>query len=376
MSAEHEKPRSNKTKPQATLQRVANHAGVSKATASMILSGQENYRKLFNPQTVSKVCRSAAALNYRTNVFASSLGKNKTPFFALVIPGSGYETWSWRYDAFESLLLGGVLAVSSETNTYPIVLTLSVDATEPRIQAVEDIIAGGVFGTIARTPPPPLASSLRHQLKHGYPSVVIFPEQGHDWPSNVIDADNVRMGKAAGEIFAQNGRRKWAVICFKTRSVSQNQRREGLQSAAKHHGAKLQVIQLPQTLETGAIKDMLISRFLRSSPDAIFGVNARAAVGALLATSQRGQKPGDDVSILGVDAAHWGEESPYNTSVTSLSVSWREAGKTAIQQLLQMRSSGEATFPNTFLPLVLTVGQSCFVPDSLVKTNFGDILQT
>ena len=40
---------------QATLQLVADHAGVSKATASMILSGQRKYVDLFTPDTVRKV---------------------------------------------------------------------------------------------------------------------------------------------------------------------------------------------------------------------------------------------------------------------------------------------------------------------------------
>src|SRR6476660_1272584 len=91
---------------QATLQRVADHAGVSKATASMILSGQTKYVDLFNPDTVQKVHRSAAQLGYRTNVFAASLGTSRTPVFALIIAGS--EHWDdWGYDAFEAHFVGG-----------------------------------------------------------------------------------------------------------------------------------------------------------------------------------------------------------------------------------------------------------------------------
>src|SRR5258708_18531980 len=109
----------NSTK-QATLQRVADHAGVSKATASMILSGQTKYVDLFNPGTVRKVHRSAATLGYRTNVFASSLGTSRTPFFALIIAGSEHGD-DLVFDAFEARFVGGVLATSADAGTFPIV---------------------------------------------------------------------------------------------------------------------------------------------------------------------------------------------------------------------------------------------------------------
>ncbi len=364
-----------KPRRQLTLQRVADHAGVSKATASMILSGRAGYRKLFNPETVRKVCRSAAALKYRTNVFASSLGRHKTPFFALVVPGSGYDTWQgWSYEAFESLLVGGVLAVSAETNTYPIVLTLAADATEARIKAVDDIISGGVFGTIARTPPPALVHRLHDHIQEGYPAVVVFPECGFKWPSNVVDADNVGMGRLAGEILARNGRKKWSIICFKSDSLSQEARRRGFQEAARRHGATVRVIRVEPTSNPSQIGELLIPRLLRTRPDGLFGVNGAASVGAMVAVTRMGRRPGEDVGVLGVDCSMWAEEAVLRCSITSLGVSWKEAGKVAMTKLLEMRSTGESTFPSLFLKPVITPGRSCPVPSDVLEQTEAGIL--
>jgi len=341
----------------------------------MILSGRAGYRKLFNPETVRKVCRSAAVLKYRTNVFASSLGRHKTPFFALVVPGSGYETWQgWSYESFESLLVGGVLAVSAETNTYPIVLTLAADATEARIKAVDDIISGGVFGTIARTPPPVLVERLHDHIQEGYPTAVVFPECGFKWPSNVVDADNVGMGRLAGEILARNGRKKWALVCFKSDSLSQEARRRGFQEAARRHGATVRVLRIEPTSNPSRIGELLMPRLLRTRSDGLFGVNGAASVGAMVAATRMGRRPGEDISVIGVDCSMWAEEVVLRCSITSLGVSWKEAGKVAMTKMLEMRSAGESTFPSVFLRPVITPGRSCPVPSSILEQTEAGIL--
>ena len=56
--------------PRVTLAHVADRAGVSTATASLILSRREEYIRQFRTDTVEKVRRSAKRLGYRANLFA------------------------------------------------------------------------------------------------------------------------------------------------------------------------------------------------------------------------------------------------------------------------------------------------------------------
>ncbi len=352
----------------ATLQRVAEKAGVSKATASMILSGQARYVALFNRETVRKVNRTAEALGYRTNVFASSLGISRTPFFAMVIAGNDPEN-EWAYDAFESLMVSGVFAVSASAGTYPIVLTTgNLDAAQSK--AVDDIICGGVFGTIARTPPPSVEALLLEQLDRHHPVAVVFPASLSKWHSNAIDTDNEAMGAMAGEIFARNGRKKWAMVCFSSTSPSHEARREGLVRVARQCDAKVEVIRLDvDPLHLGNVSELLIPMLLRSRPDAVLGVNTTASAGAVVGVVRMGLQVGQDVSIIGVDCPFYAEESWTRYSITTLSVSWKLAGKTAMRKLLDARTSGEARFANISLPPSLRVGQTCPVPEDIVKMH-------
>src|SRR5262249_14152399 len=160
------------------------------------------------------------------------------------------------------------------------------------MKAVDDIISGGVFGTIARTPPTSIEYRLREQLHRQQPVAVVFPETASRWPSNVIDADNVMMGTLAGDMFACNHRKKWTLTGSKPHSRSNEARREGLALSAKNHGAKLQIIRLDvDPLFVTGLPEMLLPRLLRAQPDAIFGVNTAATVGALLAGSSMGLEP-------------------------------------------------------------------------------------
>ena len=82
------------------------------------------------------------------------------------------------------------------------------------------------------------------------------------------------------------------------------------------------------------------------------------------------------MDLIGVDYPFWAEEMVAKGSVTALSVSWKAAGKTAMQKLLQMRSSGKCRFPSVLLPPTIRVGQTCPVPADLVRSNGVTVLPT
>jgi LacI family transcriptional regulator len=350
----------------ATLQAVADAAEVSKATASMILSGRSNYLALFSRETVRKVNRIAESLGYRTNVFASSLGTSRTPFFSLIIAGSDPEN-EFAYDAFESLMVSGVLGVSSSAGTYPIVLTTG-DLDPAEMKSVDDIICGGVFGTIARTPSPHIEAKLLEQLGRHQPVAVVFPRSLSKWRSNAIDTDNEAMGSMAGEIFARNGLKKWALVCFTATSPSHEARAKGLAQAARRFNAKLQIIRLDtDPLHLDGLPEVVIPRLLRAKPQAVLGANTAASVSSVIGVARMGLEAGKDISIIGVDCPLYAEDSWARYSITSLSVSWKAAGRTAMNKLLEARTSGEGRFPNVIMAPTLRVGQTCAVPEDLIK---------
>ena len=241
----------------------------------MILSGQSKYLNLFAPETIGKVQNSAAELGYRTNIFASNLSPEKTPFFALITAAIEHED-ELTYDAFESLFVGGVLSVSADAGAHPIVLTVPPEAPATRVNAIDNILFGGVFGTIARSPSTSIEERLRTQLQYDQPVVVVFPSNPANWRSNVIEADNAAIGKVAGEIFAGKGRTKWAVVCFSTPIASHEARIQSLELTANACRTPLEIIRLDANpLSARGLPEILTQRLARVGPDAVFCVNTR-----------------------------------------------------------------------------------------------------
>src|SRR5690606_22838181 len=112
-----------------TLSSVAQDAGVSISTASLILSEHPTYLGNFHPDTVQKVRRSAERLGYRANLFASVLPTKGSVFFALVLHGvADAVNTGWHHWTYEGDLLAGVVSAAAETGVYPI-LAVACPAT-------------------------------------------------------------------------------------------------------------------------------------------------------------------------------------------------------------------------------------------------------
>ena len=93
------------TKPRVrrvTLADVAEKAGVSVTTVSLILSGREGWLSQFHPDTIKRVREYAERLGYRANLFALGLPTRAAVFFALVVHDVDKDTvTAWHHWAFE-----------------------------------------------------------------------------------------------------------------------------------------------------------------------------------------------------------------------------------------------------------------------------------
>lgn len=349
------KPRSSRV----TLANVAARAGVSTTTVSLILSGREEYIRQFHPDTVDKVRRSADRLGYRTNLFASGLPTKASSFFAIILQEVGNrEVSTWHHWGFEGDLLAGVIQEASENGVYPIVATAHPQADEAALRPMETIIAGGVFGSIVRTPNPHLERYLRLRMKQGQPMVVVFPAKLAAWPTNAIDVDNVALGETAGRLLAAQGRRAWALVHFRRRGFEPLTRRtDGFRQAALDHGATIKDFVLPLGLDELRTRDLLAPRLRRAGVDGVFAVDSVASVGALLACVKAGLVPGDDFHLVGCDCAFW-QSSPL-PNITSVDISWRDVGMAAIRKLCELSRAGESQFSTLLIRPRIVEGGTC-----------------
>lgn len=351
------------TSTRITLAHVAEAAGVSTTTVSLILSGREEWLKQFHPDTVLRVRESSRRLGYRANIFASALPARSCSFFALVIRDIGrHDATSWHHWSFEGDLLAGVMSAAEAEGVHPILTTIDPELDEQTTRRVHRIVDGGVFGTILRTPPPALEPYLRRRLRHGHPTILAFPAKVARWPRNAIDVDNVALGRAAGELLASQHRRRWAVVRYPKLATHHRLRCEGLRERAREHGAEVITLRLPLGYDEVTAARSLTRRLRQLRVDGLFAIDSVASVASLLGCVNAGMKAGEDFSLVGCDCSQW-TSAPLPT-ITSLDVSWKEVGELATRLLVDMARQGESGFDTMLLQPRVTPAETCPAADA------------
>lgn len=354
---------SHQPAPRTTLAHVAERAGVSIATASLVLSGREEYIKQFRVDTVEKVRRCAERLGYRANLFAAGLPTKTSLFFLLVIRdfGGTQDPTSWHLWAFEGMLLAGAMRTATDKGLYPVVAAIDPSDSDAGIATVERIIGGGVLGAIIRTPNPPLERLVRSRLKAGQRLVVVFPHKLSAWPTNAIDVDNMAIGETAGRLLTGRRRKTMAFVCYKSIRDIHRLRIEGLKRAAEEAGATVKPIQLPLAVNEQSAAGIVASRIKRVAADGLFAVDSVSSVGSLLGLMRCGMKPTEDFDLVGCDCSLWRNEPM--PAITTVDVSWEEVGVLATKKLLEMSRTGASQFETIVLPPRVTPAGTCPVPE-------------
>ena len=357
-----------------TLAQVAARAGVSTTTASVILSGREEGLSQFRLDTISRVRKCAERLGYRPNLLATSLSSDRSTFFALIILLEGPEEDSykthWDLWRLEGRFLVGIIKTAAKLDLHPIIAGAKPDVDPHNIRSIERVIAGGVFGTIARTPNPALEKHLRfHQLRQGHPTVVVFPRRLSKWTSNVIDVDNIALGQTVARLLERGGRTKWAVVHYKNPCETHRYRCQGFQNVADRLGVTVRKVQLPANVDELTAAGLVARGLRRLNADGVFALDFKTAVGSLLGCLNIGLKPGSDVSLVGCDTSLW--QTSTLPRITSVDISWQRVGVRALEKLVELSQAGEARFDNVLLAPEITPGDTCPVPPDMMPPDRG-----
>jgi LacI family transcriptional regulator len=345
-----------------TLARVADEAGVSPTTASLILSERPESLAQFNPDTVRRVRESAASLGYRANLFASSLHVKGPAFFALVLHGLhrlGAQLGVWHGHAFDGGLLAGAMHAAAKAGVYPIVAAGARRSDEKTLHNIERLIAGGVLGTIIVTPSRSLERRIRERYWNHNPVIVVFPEVFTGWASNAIDADNEAMGRQVARLLAANDSRRWAVVGTTGDPEAEQRRRRGFQAVAGELGIPAKDVRVRRGT-TVHFQRRLRTELRRGRYDGVFAVMANASFGAQFACGDIGIRPGHDLHLVGCDCALW--HAHGLPRMTSVEIFWPDVGGAAVEKLLELRKIRGARFENLLIPPHILPGETCPVP--------------
>ncbi|MFE9369240.1 LacI family DNA-binding transcriptional regulator [Streptomyces sp. NPDC006711] len=271
-----------------TLDAVAAHAGVSRATASRVVNGGTGVR----PHLVEKVRQAVEELRYIPNPAARSLVTRRTGAVAVIVAEPETRFFS---DPFFSQQIRGIGKELSAHDTQ-LVLLLVEDADD--YGRVSRYLAGGhVDGA--------LAFSLHEEdplpaITRGAGVLTVFGGRP-GFPTSVpyVDADNRGGAREAVRHLLAIGRKRIAHIAGPLDQTASTDRLAGYRDVLPEADPAL-VAEGAFTSESGAeAMSQLLAR--RPDLDAVFAGNDLMASGALRVLRDSGRRVPEDVALVGFD---------------------------------------------------------------------------
>lgn len=312
----------------ATIQDVAQHAGVSKGTVSKFLNPNDGY--YVSDSTRARIESAIKELDFQPSAIARGLTHNHTMTIGLVAADI-------RNPFYPDMVAGVQKVVEQEGYT----LVLGSSGSDPdREQAIiRSMIRRRVDGVILGSARLQI-KELENLTKSGT-RVVLASRNLPEVVTDTVVIDNVAGGELAIDHLIGLGHRRIGHIAGPQDVVPFQNRLTGYRLALQRHGLEIEdglILESRSTPESGAQHALkLLDRDDR--PTALFVGNDNMALGAMDAARRLDLKIPDDVSIIGFDnIALSGNEFISLTTVDS-EAQW--IGEEAARVLLERLENGE-----------------------------------
>lgn len=327
---------------QITLMDVAREAGVSRATASLVIRNSP----LVADATRRKVEEAIEKLGYVRNLAAARLRESQSRVIGLIVPNLVNPFFAEFLDGIETVVNDAGLAV---------LLANSHDDHDRQIDVITRMREHGVDGLIVCPAQNTQVGVVSSAQKLRMPIVQVLRRVddaldyvGPDYRGGVETAVDYLVGLGHGRI---------AFAVLPERHYARDRRLEGFEASLKRHGLSPSgVYEMPKDVSAypGATEALLASAL---KPTATICFNDLTAIGLSAGMSDRGMVVGKHHSIVSFDDILIGElHRPRLTSVSTFPA--RLGGAAARQMLARLeRKGGEAETVITETRLI--VRQSC-----------------
>jgi len=294
----------------ATLDHVAQHAGVSKATASRALSKPS----LVSPATVARVLDSARALGFVPNRTARALAGGRTGLVAIVVPT--------LENSFFTPIIRGAQEQAAASGLH---LTIAVHGLDsPADIAAFDTLSRQVDGFLIAAPRG--ADEVVYPAAAGIPSVLIDREIA-GLPS--VSADTATAFGELARGFIDRGHTSIAFVGGPDRSWQNTQRIAAVQAAAAGRCTLTVLGPYPATVASGVA---VTAAIVDSGATAVISYAAAISLGLIFGLNARGLAvPGDII----VSADESVVAALDLRGAPSIEVDGEELGRQAMHRLIE-----------------------------------------
>ena len=337
-----------------TLYDVARLAGVSTATVSRVVHGQDRVRE----STRERVRQAIEELGYVPDGAAQSLSRRRKDVIGLVcvereVDHIDIENVGLLY---YDEVLRGVEACIRQRNNWSLLITF-MQGDRPDFSRM-DALSGKVDGILIGEGF--VASSIIERLAARVPVVVIAGTPG-ERAADVVAADNFS-GSAAiiTHLITDHGKRRLFHLDGPPNSPDASQRRQALEYVLRNH-PQCQLIGSASgilSVRSGELAgENLLARYGTALPDAVVCANDQMAIGVLRAFAAGGVRVPEDVAVVGFDDIALG--SLYDPTLTTVHQPMRMLGERACARLLDRIAEPDLSPTVELLPTELVLRSSC-----------------
>lgn len=341
------------TRPRPTQRQIAEEAGVSRTTVSLVLNNVPDVR--VSPETRQRILKVARRLNYYPNATARRLASGKTRTIGLVWHRGPNPTYR---DAFLPGLLQGATRAAHKYGYH--VLFRPIEPDEPDSNYVELARSHHIDGFILSGP----RSDDQHLLKlheERFPIVLHGQMPGTDILS--VDIDNVYGAKTAVNHLLSLGHKDIGIITNAPLVYTASQQRlDGYYQALEKAGISKNKNLVQEGNFDGESGQVAMEKLLscKPNPTAIFVASDMVAMGALKAIRDHELRIPEDIAVIGFDdisAARFVTPALTTVRVPTFGLGW-----SAAEILIRLIEQDPIVQTNTLLETELVIRESCGAP--------------
>jgi len=322
-------PKGNRTKTSkaASIYDVAREAGVSVFTVSAVVNNKSHVRKKLRDR-VEVVIRK---LNYRPNLIARSLAKQRTHTIGMIVPDIG--------NPFFPMVVRGA-EDAAQRHGYNLLLCNSDDRVDKEESAVELLLSKRVDGILLTKAAGDFRPPLRKMVKEVNVPFVLVMRTYPKLTKDAVITDDWQGAYDAVSHLARAGRRRIGLICGPLKISNAMARWQGFHDALKAKNLTYEpdlVIEGDYRIESGfRAGHALLSR----RPDGIYVANYLMTIGLLKAAEEMGLRCPEDFGLVSFDDYPW--LGIFHPRLTTVELPKHQLGSEAAELLIR-RIMGDAS---------------------------------
>jgi LacI family transcriptional regulator len=353
------KTRTNKGKA-ASIYDVARESAVSVFTVSEVVNKKSHVSKKLRDRVEETIRK----LNYRPNLIARSLAKQKTHTIGMIVPDIG--------NPFFPLVVRGA-EDAAQKHGYNLLLCNSDDSLEKEERAIELLLSKRVDGILLTKAAGDFRAPLRQMIKEVKVPFVLVMRTYPKLTADAVITDDYQGAYDAVSHLARSGRQRIGLISGPLKVSNAVARWQGFHDSLKAMGLpfdKELIVEGDYRIESGYRAGHAL---LSHRPDGIYVANHLMTVGLLKAAEEMGMRCPEDFGLVSFDDYPW--LGIFRPRLTTVELPKHQLGSEAAELLIKRISGDRSKSVLRKLQPELRIRESCGFALHVSRAANGDASQ-